>query len=188
MTVTASGYDLKKNELYETEAWATEALLKYFPVRGYNVWESAAGNHKMADVLRANGAEVYTSDIETYYREHDEIFDFLSDRDDYDVYDSIVTNPPYGKQNRTAVKFAEKALERCAGNVALLLTAKFDSGKTRKHLFADNPRFLAKIVLVDRISWEGNGQTGTEDHAWYVWGPKPLFPAPARLLYAERPA
>ncbi|NKW09995.1 hypothetical protein HGG76_11845 [Ochrobactrum tritici] len=109
MTVTASGYDLKKNELYETEAWATEALLKYFPVRGYNVWESAAGNHKMADVLRANGAEVYTSDIETYYREHDEIFDFLSDRDDYEVYDSIVTNPPYGKQNRTAVKFAEGA-------------------------------------------------------------------------------
>lgn len=55
--------------------------------------------------------------------------------------------------------------------VALLLTAKFDFGKTRRHLFADNPRFMAKIALLDRISWAANGKTGTEDHAWYVWGP-----------------
>lgn len=76
-----------------------------------------------------------------------------------------------GKGNRDAVRFAEVALERCNGMVALLLTAKFDFGKTRRHLFQDNPRFMAKIALLDRISWAGNGETGTEDHAWYVWGP-----------------
>lgn len=183
MTVTYSNYELKKNELYETEAWATKTLLKHFPVSGIKVWECAAGNHKMADVLRAAGADVFTSDIATYKRHHDDIFDFLSDRDDYEVFDAVITNPPYGKQNRTAVKFAELALARCSGHVAMLLTAKFDSGKTRRHLLRDNPRFLAKITLLDRVSWEDNGKTGTEDHAWYLWGPKPLFRSPSLQFY-----
>jgi predicted RNA methylase len=98
-------------------------------------------------------------------------FDFLSDslRAGPRFLDAIITNPPYGKGNRDAVLFAEQALARCEGLVALLLTAKFDFGKTRRHLFADNMRFRAKIALLDRISWAGNGATGTEDHAWYVW-------------------
>lgn len=186
MTVTASGYARKENELYETESWATKILIKFFPVAGMSIWECAAGNHKMADELRLAGAEVFTSDIKTYEREHNQDFDFLSDRLDYDVFDGIVTNPPYGRQNRTATKFVEKALARCGGHVAMLLTMKFDSGKTRRHLMKDNPRFLAKIVLTDRISWEGNGEGGTEDHAWYIWGPTPLFPQPARIFYGGR--
>lgn len=125
-----------------------------------------------------------TSDIKTYDRAHDFHFDFLNDVSDaYEVYDAIITNPPYGKGNRDAVKFAEKALERCAGMVALLLTAKFDFGKTRRHLFADNPRFMAKIHLVDRIQWFEGASTGTEDHAWYVWGPMPLIPSSPVILY-----
>lgn len=186
MTVVASKYERKANELYETEPYPTRLLNKHFPVRGLYVWEPAAGGHKMADVLREEGASVWTSDIATYGREHNELFDFLSDRDDYEVFDAIITNPPYGKQNRMAAKFAEKALERCAGYVALLLTAKFDSGSTRRHLLADNPRYLAKLTLLDRISWEGNGKSGTEDHAWFIWGPTPLFPAPPRLIYGGR--
>lgn len=188
MTVVASSFERRPNDLYETEAWATEALLRFFPLKGRKVWEPAAGNHKMADVLRAHGAEVITSDIETYSRAHDQMFDFLSDGEDYEVVDDIVTNPPYGRQNRAAVKFAEKALQRCSGIVALLLAVKIDSGKTRAHLFADNPRFAAKIVLVDRIQWFVGDHTGTEDHAWFVWGPKPAIRHPPVLLYARNPA
>jgi hypothetical protein len=172
MTVVASGYARKENELYQTEPWATEALLRHFPVAGTHVWEPAAGNHLMADVLREAGAKVITSDIATYSREHDYKADFLSDYQAHEPFDfnAIITNPPYGKQNRDAVRFAELALKRCPSFVALLLTAKFDFGKTRAHLFRNNRRFIAKIALVDRISWEGNGETGTEDHAWYCWG------------------
>ena len=171
MTVTASNYARAENDLYQTEPWATEALLRHFPVAGLRVWEPAAGNHLMADVLRENGATVMTSDIATYDRQHDAIFDFLKLRQHYEPgIDAIITNPPYGRGNRDAVLFAELALERCDGLVALLLTAKFDFGKTRAHLFRDNTRFQAKIALLDRISWAGNGETGTEDHAWYVWG------------------
>lgn len=187
MTVVASKYERQPNELYRTERWATEAFLQHFPVRGRSVWEPAAGAHDMADVLREYGAAVFTSDIATYGRDHDAEFDFLSDRQDYEVFDDLITNPPYGKGNRMAVRFVEKALHRCSGYVALLLTMKFDSGKTRRHLLGENPRFVAKIVLLDRICWfPGSEDSGTEDHAWFVWGPMPLFPQPPRIIYASK--
>jgi hypothetical protein len=170
MTVVASNYARRENDLYQTEPWATEALLRHFPVRSLSVWEPAAGNHLMADVLREHGAAVFTSDITTYDREHDTIKDFLHDYFPMaHGWPNVITNPPYGKGNRDAVRFCECALDRCSGLVAMLLTAKFDFGKTRRHLFADNPRFRAKIALVDRIQWFPGATTGTEDHAWYVW-------------------
>lgn len=186
MTVVASNYARKENDLYQTEPWATEALLRHFPVRGLYVWEPAAGNHLMADVLRDNGGIVRTSDIATYDRRHDAIFDFLKDRPHNEPsIEAIITNPPYGKGNRDAVRFARLALDRCCGLVALLLTAKFDFGKTRSDLFRDNPRFWAKIALVDRIQWFPGDTSGTEDHAWYVWGPDGGSYSP-RILWEGR--
>jgi len=174
MTVVASNFERKENDLYQTEEWATRALLRHIPfVKDMGAWEPAAGNHKIADVLKEKGANVLTSDIVTYDREHDEIFDFLKPGPKYvsGKYGSIITNPPYGKGNRDAALFARLALERCSGWVALLLTAKFDFGKTRFELFRDNPRFDSKVVLVDRIQWFPGDTSGTEDHAWYVWHP-----------------
>lgn len=190
MTVTASSYERKKNELYETEPWAVEALCRHINFSRSFIWEPAAGNHKIADYLTSLGSIVHTSDIVTYEREHGEIYDFLNEpiNPPRNEIVSIITNPPYGKGNRLAVKFAEIALARCDGFVALLLTAKFDFGKTRRHLFADNPRFAMKIALLDRISWEGNGQTGTEDHAWYIWGPASASPHTPRMAWEGKDA
>lgn len=178
MTVTASNYAPKKNDLYETEEWAVDAVIRAMRQLGLwrcgSVWEPAAGNHAMvAPLLRAGASRVITSDICTYRHTHSFMLDFLSDEGpDIDLGDhDLVSNPPYGRQNRMAVKFAERALQRCNGYVALLLTAKFDFGSTRTHLFRDCDRFRAKVALLDRVSWEGNGETGTEDHAWYIWGP-----------------
>lgn len=186
MTVVASNYTRKENDLYQTESWATRALLKHFPVDGLIVWEPAAGNHLMADALRDAGGRVATSDIVTYGREHDAIFDFLNpEMVGKPPCDAIITNPPYGKGNRVAVKFCELALERCNGLVAMLLTAKFDFGKTRTHLFRDNPRFAAKIALIDRIQWFAGDTSGTEDHAWYVWAGSGN--GQARMIWEGRP-
>lgn len=174
MTVVASNFERKANELYETEEWATRALLRMIPsIWAQWVWEPAAGGHKMADVLRHAGAAVFTSDIETYGRAHDAIYDFLHDAPPHwpAAYYAIITNPPYGRGNRDAARFARKALDLCSGWVALLLTAKFDSGKTRVDLLRDNPRFWGKIVLLDRIQWFEGEHGGTEDHAWFVWCP-----------------
>lgn len=170
MTVVASGYDLKENEKYETPPWVSQAVFRHIPVAGLDVWEPAAGNHKIADECRKYGARVYTSDIATYDREHDFVADFFTVQEK--PADMIFTNPPYGPQNRTAARFARHALELCDGWVILVLTAKFDSGSTRHDLFRDNPRWHAKIVLTNRISWEDNGKTGTEDHCVYIWRPK----------------
>jgi len=186
MTVVASNYARKENDFYQTEPWATEALLRHFPVYdGDHIWEPAAGNHLMADVLREGGAKVFTSDIAVYDREHDEEFDFLNGiyAGTGGFFDAIITNPPYGKGNREAVRFAELALRRCSGTVALLLTAKFDFGKTRAHLFRDCPRFAAKIALLDRIQWFPGETSGTEDHAWYVWAP--VGSRPLRRMFWE---
>lgn len=187
MTVVASNYARKENDLYQTEPWATEALLRHFPVHpGWVVWEPAAGNHLIADVLRER-CHVFTSDIVTYDKQHDAIIDFLDPATPGRGVNAIYTNPPYGKGNRDAVTFARLALRRTIGHVALLLTAKFDFGKTRADLFADNPRFMAKIALVDRIQWFPGETSGTEDHAWYVWGPSPgIGVGKARLIYEGR--
>lgn len=80
-----------------------------------------------------------------------------------------MTNPPYGWRNSIAVRYSRHALNICSDYVALLLTAKFDSGVTRTDLFRDNARFCGKVILLDRISFERNGKGGTEDHAWYIW-------------------
>lgn len=189
MTVVASNYARKENDLYQTEPWATEALLRSFPVTGLSVWEPSAGNHLMADILKESGAaRVFTSDIATYNRAHDQIWDFLANEQEAARdCDAIITNPPYGKSNRLAVNYARLALKRCSGLVALLLTAKFDFGKTRADLFRDNPRFVGKIALIDRIQWFPGDTTGTEDHAWYIWGPGSERVGAPRLMYAGRP-
>ena len=181
MTVVASNFERKHNDLYETEPWAVHVLLRHFPpVQGRMIWEPAAGNHKIADVLRDAGADVLTSDIVTYNKKHAFILDFLSPVERGVEWPDIVTNPPYGSHNRDAATFARHALVRTDGWVALLLTAKFDFGKTRRDLFADNPRFAFKIALLDRIQWFPSATAGTEDHAWYVWGP---FCQPIPRLY-----
>ena len=65
-------------------------------------------------MLREHGARVVTSDIASYDRAHDEIFDFLYNATAYtgSAATHLYTNPPYGKGNRDAVKFARLALTR----------------------------------------------------------------------------
>lgn len=186
MTVVASNYVRKENDLYQTEPWATRALLRVFDVREMVVWEPAAGNHLMADVLREAGARVVTSDIKTYDRKHDFMHDFLTGVVEPNRGCEVITNPPYGKGNRDAVKWAERSLEACEGWVALLLTAKFDFGKTRRHLFAGNPRFYGKIALLDRIQWFPGASTGTEDHAWYLWQPTAATPCEPTMFWEAK--
>lgn len=184
MTVVKSRFEPKENQFYETPTWAVHSLLKIVAPKG-SIWESSAGNHRIADVLKKNtkNSIVTTSDITRYERQHDFIFDFFNDYVDEEKFDWIITNPPYGAGNRMAVQYAELALRR-AHNVALLLTAKFDFGKTRTNLFRDNPRFYGKINLLDRLSFF-DGKTGTEDHAWYIWQDEEVGRIP-RLFYEEK--
>ena len=192
MTVTASRFDRKDFDLYETPEWVTEVLLRRVDVRGLRVWEPAAGNHKIADVLWAYGVDlIYSTDITRHDKAHSAIFDFLSVdyRSTQEIvpaspFDAIITNPPFGKGGRDAANFARLALERCDGIVALLLPDVFDFAKTRRDLFADNPRFTMKIQLLDRIQWFPGKYGNTQNHAWYVWtGDREPWAGPPTIVY-----
>jgi hypothetical protein len=185
VTIVKSKFPPQKNQFYPTPPWVTRALLRHVDVVGKRVWEPAAGDHRMADVLRHAGADVLTSDIADYGSRHNLIFDFLDGSSVTEwACEMLITNPPFGARNELAVRFAELALLRCAGTVALLLNANFDFAKTRRHLFADNPRFFAKIALVDRIRFHDgpHHKDGTQDHAWFIWSGQPCLFAP-RLIW-----
>lgn len=188
MTIVASKYEPVANDLYQTPAWVTRALLRFVVLRGLRVWEPFAGNHQIADVLRSIGCKVITSDIATYNREHDQVLDFFGPHICLAPFDAVLSNPPYGHTNKKAEAACRLALERCDGLVAMLCTAKFDFGKTRSDLFAHSRRFAYKIALTDRVNWfEGGEHDNTESHAWYVWAPAAVPElGGARCLYAGR--
>jgi hypothetical protein len=194
MTTRPSGYARRENDLYETPAWATEALLRRFPLNDKLVWDPCAGNHAIADAIecaRLTRAGIITSDIKVYDREHDIVADFLTDEALPHIdHDAIVMNPPYGWHNQMAEKFIRRALSFSTRTlVAALLPVKFDSGKTRLDLTEDHERFCAKIVLVDRLQLiPGTTVQGTEDHAWFVWDIARFDSGLPSLMYEGRDA
>lgn len=105
----------------------------------------------------------------------------------------IVTNPPFGTQGKLALKFIERSLELTAHHhcrIAMLLPIDYDSGSTRRHVFGDCPRFYHKITLLNRVRIF-NGQSGTTNHAWYLWDGHESCQLPtisyAKIIY-EKPA
>jgi len=158
-----SGYERNELEKYYTPTWAVEALKACEEIEGH-ILDPCAGDGKILDCFTGSFG-----------------FDIAPERQDiiqadYLVqpmhgFESIITNPPYGKGGRLAVQFIEKALED-APYVAMLLRVDFDSGSTRKHLFGDNPWFKKKIVLTKRLRWTNLEQKEagpTVNHAWFIW-------------------
>jgi hypothetical protein len=184
-----TSYARVERDLYPTrERWVTEALLAHVDLAGRNVWEPAAGQGDMAEVLKASGADVYCSDIAAYDYPLDAICDFTCAAAPR-RFDAIVTNPPGGPRNTTAEAFVAAGLRHIAGGglLALLLPADFDAAGRRRSLFADCPHFRAKIVLTRRIVWfpreDGIREAPKENHAWFIWERTLLRGAAPRVLY-----
>ena len=177
MSQRNSEYARKDRDGYQTPPWVVDVLVPH--LRPYNVnriWEPAAGDGQMVEAFRRHGFGVTASDIADGR-------DFL-DHDRPGLYDSIVTNPPYG----SALEFIERALrltERRKGLVAMLLRVDFDSAGGRRHLFADCSAFALKLVLTRRIVWfEPKTASPSENHAWFVWSWR--HSGPPRIAYVGR--
>ncbi len=167
-----SGYERVERDAYYTPAWCTEALLRHVEFYG-SIWEPAAGNGQMVEVLqRVKAYTVYPSDIHPtapdIVRQ-----DFFTARSDVG-WGAIVTNPPYNQ----AREFIERALSltktprrsRVGGKVAMLLRNEYDSAKTRQHLFGNCPQFALKLVLTKRPRWfAGKGASPRHNFSWFVW-------------------
>lgn len=84
---------------------------------------------------------------------------------------AIITNPEFS----IAPKFIEHALKLMRESntiefVAMLLKIDFDSAKSRRHIFAQCPEFMGKIVLLSRIVWfEPAVASPSENHCWMLW-------------------
>lgn len=169
MSQKNSGYARKPFDLYSTPAWCTEIIVPY--LRGPNLWEPARGDGHMVEVLRRHHFCVYYTDIAKGddFLEYDRAPTFGLSHNPR-TPQAIVTNPPYS----LAQEFVRKALELMApvgGQVAMLLRVDFDSAKTRRDLFQNNPAWGTKIVFLDRIKWfEGESKkTPSENHAFFLW-------------------
>ena len=168
------------NDFYETPEWITEVLIQemgFRPPAFTMMLDPCAGNHKIVNVFKKHGVNTMTNDIVEYGHPNNWNEDFLSPESEetelgWAIQDVVVMNPPYGHAGRLARQFVEQALRVNRHWVAALLTATFDSGSSRRHLFADNPRFSQKIVLLDRPSWLDNGTAGSVDFAWFIWRPE----------------
>lgn len=156
-------------DFYATEPKAVELLLEseHF---SHKVWECASGENHIADVLKAHGYSVRTSDIVQRTPTTEE-YDFLGmEISEWDG--DIITNPPYS----CALEFVERALQSVGigHKVAMFLRLLFLEGKTRKEFFERNP---PKVVYVasgrlqcipggDYLNINGNSAIA---YAWFVW-------------------
>lgn len=144
MSKKDSGYERRERDLYETPETPTRALLPHIPAGVGRVWEPACATGKIVRVLQSAGYEVFGSDISKDWNFFQCGVNVIGDSTQL-----ILTNPPYSH----AQQFIEHALSLPVRVVIMLLPIEFDSAKTRKHLFKDNPHFAKKLVLLDRIKW-----------------------------------
>ena len=168
--------------------WVTGALAEGVNLAGKRVWECACGDGRMAETLKAVGADVYSTDIEDRgYRGLDELLDFTSLRNPKRAgFDAIVTNCPW----RLATEFIEAGPRRTEkrGSLALLLPIDFNSAITRPEFFRDCPRFASKLVLLGRVVWYPSADAAPKENtAWYLWSHDPQRTDPI-IMYSRQHA
>lgn len=174
MSQRASGYERRPNEDYGSPAWVAAAVAPFLRELGVtSIWEPAPGAGQLAQALEAQGFQLTCTKG-----------DFLNRS--YVRASCICTNPPYGvdRRNGLAVDFIRHALQlKGIRTVAMLLRVDFDSAKTRRDIFRDEPRFWAKVTLLDRIMWFDGPSGPSDNHAWFIWDSR--HRGPAVLRYAQ---
>lgn len=159
-------HDAEKHDYYATDPRAVELLLEQETFFG-PVWEPACGEGHISEALRANGLQVYSSDlIDRGYGCSG--VDFMQYRG-CGLRCDIITNPPY----KYAREFVEKALSVIAPGrkVAMFLKLTFLEGQGRRELFKYNPP-AAVYVSSARLECGKNGKfTGSSAvaYCWIVW-------------------
>ena len=164
-------------DFFPTPPWATRAFLREVLQAEFSsfcfgsVWEPAAGQGHMVEVLREAFEVVHASDVEDYGAGF-QIGSFTGVGPDVvprRAVDWIITNPPFN----LAVEFAERALTEARIGVALLLRSNWmEGGERYERLFRDRPpRFIAQYcerVPMVAGRWDPAAASATS-YAWFVW-------------------
>lgn len=151
----------RQSDLYPTPPEVTVALLRFlnFP-SGVSVWEPAAGDGDMADVISQYAFPVYVTDIR-------DGTDFL--QSSIDDADWIITNPPFS----LAEEFIRHAAE-LNKPFAMLLKAQYWHAAKRAKLFEELPPsyILPLTWRPDFFFKEHDGKKSGSplmDVMWCVW-------------------
>lgn len=163
-------------DFFPTPPWATRALFEHVlgshRMTDATVWEPAAGEGHMAEVIREYVAEVYASDVHDYGVGY-AVGSFIGEG--LDVAQCpfkpcwIITNPPFN----LALQFVQRALPEASEGVAVLVRSNWIETEGRYEcLFRDNPPTIV-AQFVERVPmhkgrWDPDGSTSTA-YAWFVW-------------------
>ena len=90
-----------------------------------------------------------------------------------DIYDGVITNPPYSKKD----KFLEHCYE-LGKPFALLLPVTSFQGSKRGKMFME--KGMSALVYNNRIDFTGKGSP-TFGNAWFIWG----FMPPNQIYWVD---
>jgi hypothetical protein len=156
------------NDLYETPAVATEALLRVEQLP-HRLWEPAAGRGAIVRVPRDAGHTVIASDLIDYEFPLHTVGDFLKTTATPAECEAILTNPPF----RWAEAFVAHALDLSPLVIMLLRLAFLESERRRNILESgDLARvfvFRNRLPLMHRFGWTGPRASSATAYAWFVW-------------------
>lgn len=180
--------DERGDDLYETPAVATEALLRVEKLPEI-IWEPACGPGSIVGTLRKAGHKVYATDLVDYGCPDSEArIDFLMERSAPTYIGAIVTNPPF----KLANQFVAHALT-LAPKVVMLLRLAFLEGTGRSPIMDGGA--LARVhVFKNRLPMMHRAGRGTMvaktnssamAFAWFVWERTHQGPTEMRRLSWE---
>lgn len=157
-----------KADFYPTPPEATRALLRMERF-GRVIWEPAAGNMAISDVLIDHGYAPFSSDIVYYGKPLDACpMDFLTCRKCPDGTEAIITNPPFSLFN----EFLQKCLDLRVPKFALLGKLAALETQDRVDILKKSPLKRAYIFR-KRIQMTRNGEPmknkGMLAFCWLVW-------------------
>lgn len=167
------GFQERGNDLYETPAEATRALIKHVPLP-LRIWEPAAGRGAIKRVLEAAGHEVHACDLVTYDGADEGIFggfDFLAETIAPAPDCAIVTNPPY----KLADQFIRHGLSLGVPVIVLLRLMAIE-GRRRSDIIDSHLRSVwagvERLPMMHREGWAGSKiTTSGAPFAWFVFEP-----------------
>lgn len=160
------------DDLYETPACATEALLRIEQLPEI-IWEPACGPGSIVSTLREAGHKVYATDLVDYgCPDSENRIDFLMETGAPTFIGAIVTNPPF----KLANQFVGHAL-MLAPKVVMLLRLAFLEGTGRSPIM-DGGALARVYVFKNRLPMMHRAGRGTQiaktnssamAFAWFVW-------------------
>jgi predicted RNA methylase len=188
-----SGYERRDRDWYATPPETTQAICnwlkqEFFPDGEANVWEPAAGDGAMLDILKANFQNAWGTDIHPLREDIVELDFYQGFPSKKWKFDAIVTNPPYGPD---LDKFIERGLSFVRKGAVLVILARneADSASSRRVFFDSCQEFYGKVTLLWRPRWIADS-TGSPRHnyAFYCWAPASWHVGrEATIHYVTRP-